>query len=92
MDLFALGVILFFMRAGYYPFQKATEEDPFYKLLINYRSDHFWTAHTQKVNKGQDYFSEEFKDLITCMLQRNASERLCTTDAVGHPWNQGGAS
>ena len=43
VDLFALGVILFDMRAGHSPFDKlATKDDMFYKLIVNHRFDLFW--------------------------------------------------
>jgi len=86
VDLFALAVILFIMRAGYPPFGKAAEDDQYYQLLATNRSDLFWRAHMNAGNKPEGYFSEEFKDLVTCMLQLRPHQRLCIADIVGHPW------
>jgi serine/threonine protein kinase len=47
----------------------------------------FWNQHSN--NKKPGFFSEEFKDLITNMLQFNAAARPSLADLVGHPWMQG---
>jgi len=44
-DLFALGVILFIMRAGHPPFVQSTVEDMYYKCVIANRLDKFWLSH-----------------------------------------------
>jgi len=67
VDLFALGVILFILYAGHPPFNHADRRDPHYKLLATNRADLFWKTHSNR--KPKDFFSEEFKDLITNMLQ-----------------------
>jgi serine/threonine protein kinase len=87
VDIFALGVILFIMYAGHPPFQIAKEDDMFYKLLASGRADLFWKAHSNK--KPADFFSDEFKDLITTMLQVQPFMRLSLADVVSHPWMQG---
>ena len=86
VDLFALAVILFIMRSGHPPFGRATEDDRYFQLLATNRSDLFWKAHSQSAQKGPNFYSEEFKDLITCMLQFHPHQRLCIADIVGHPW------
>jgi serine/threonine protein kinase len=86
VDLFALGVILFILYSGHPPFQMANEEDNYYKLLATNRSDLFWKAHSNPQRKAADFYSEEFKDLITCMLQFHPHQRLCIADIIGHPW------
>lgn len=48
----------------------------------------FWKAHSSK--KAAGFYSEEFKDLMTCMLQNNAHQRLCIVDIIGHPWISNG--
>ena len=86
VDLFALAVILFIMKAGHPPFSSASEDDRHFQLLASNRTDLFWRAHEQAGNKGAGFFSEEFKDLISSMLQHHAHQRLCIADIVGHPW------
>ena len=62
-------------------------DDMYYKLLATNRSDLFWKAHSNR--KAAGFFSDEFKDLITCMLQLHPHQRLCMADVIGHPWMQG---
>lgn len=42
-DLFALGVIFFYMYAGFYPFRIAHPHDPKYLLLAQGKQDEFWS-------------------------------------------------
>jgi serine/threonine protein kinase len=90
VDLFAVGVILFIMLTQHPPFAMANSDDMYYKLLATQRSDLFWKAHSQRKPAG--FFSDEFKDLITCMLQLHPHQRLCMADIIGHPWMQGEVS
>jgi len=87
VDLFAVGVILFIMLTQHPPFSMANSDDMYYKLLATQRSDLFWKAHSNR--KAAGFFSDEFKDLITCMLQVHPHQRLCMADIIGHPWMQG---
>ena len=88
IDLFAAAVILFIMVSGSPPFMKwAERKDDFYKLICDNRSHRFWLAHEQFKPKG--FFSSEFKDLITVMLQLNPQHRYGIADVIGHPWLQG---
>jgi len=87
-DLFAVGVILFSMRAGHQPFdQMASKEDMFYKLIINHRLDLFWK--TWDTYHPEGHYSQHFKDLISSMLDYHPSKRLLMADLIGHPWMQG---
>lgn len=90
VDLFACGVILFIMLTQHPPFAMANSDDMYYKLLATQRSDLFWKAHSQRKPAG--FFTDEFKDLITCMLQLHPHQRLCMADIIGHPWMQGEVS
>ena len=84
-DLFACGVILFAMRAGHQPFDKmASKDDMFYQLIINHRLDLFWKTFDSYQQEG--HFSQNFKDLISCMLDFHPSKRLLMADLIGHPW------
>ena len=88
MDLFALGVILFSMRAAHLPFDNfASKEDMMYKFMISHRFDLFWKSVYQ--SHPQNHFSEEFMELINSMLDYHPSKRLLITDLIGHPWLQG---
>ncbi len=60
----------------------AESNDAFYKLIIENKARKFWLAHSQYKPKG--FFSQDFMDLITTMLQRQPSQRLCLADIIGH--------
>jgi len=87
VDLFAAAIILFIMYSGHPPFQRASPQDQHFKLLAMNRADLFWKAHSR--NKAAGFYTEEFKDLITNMLQLIPTHRLSLADVVGHPWMQG---
>ena len=50
--MFALGIILFILYVGYPPFSVASDDDGYYKLLAQNRSDMFWKAHCSKKEPG----------------------------------------
>jgi len=83
-DMFALGVILFILKAGYPPFKVASMQDSLYKFIILNRSDLFWADHSNYAGPG--FFSAEFKDLVTGLLQLNPNHRLSLPEVAGHPW------
>ena len=58
--------------------------DPFYMLLCANRADLFWKAHSK--NKAEGFFSEDFKHLITNMLQFDPAMRLTVAQIKQHPW------
>jgi len=74
VDIFASGVILFIMYAGNPPFEKATLNDPYYKLIKEKRFDIFWKAHCRK--RPVNFFSESFKDLFSRLVAFEPHERL----------------
>jgi len=75
------------LYAGHPPFEKAHTNDTYYKLLLTNRADLFWKNHSR--SKPANFFSEDFKDLVTNMLQHSPNMRLGLVDIVGHPWMQG---
>ena len=81
-DLFSIGVGLFCMRAGQFPFNMAYAQDNAYKLLVNNRPDLFWQYHQSFQEDG--YYSEEFKDLLSCMFNPDPSMRLQLADILFH--------
>lgn len=90
VDLFALAVILFSMRSRHQPFDKmAGKKDPFYKLIVQNRADLFWKAWEQYHPDDENYYSPEFKDLITTMIDYYPQKRPMMADIIGHPWMHG---
>ena len=60
--------------------------DAYYQLICTYNSELFWKIHEQ--TKPTGYYSTQFKDLITRMLQFNPDERLDMAGVMNHPWMQ----
>lgn len=89
VDLFATGIILFIMFTQHPPFTKAVPEDPFYRLICANRADLFWKAHSKNKPNGAEFFSDEFKNLITSMLQFDPTHRLSLAEVKAHPWYNG---
>ena len=67
-DLFAAGICLFIMVTGKLPFKAAKTDDEHFSYLVRNKSKKFWAKHETK-NK----FSQEFKELVTAMLQYERS-------------------
>jgi len=90
VDLFASGIVLFIMIAGTPPFNKADpQKDPHYKLFNNHlKIDSFWNVH-EKSKPRKNFFSEEFKSFINCMLAADVLMRPSLTEIKSHPWFTG---
>ena len=75
------------MYAAHPPFELAGEKDSHYRLFLLNQMEVFWNAHSKR--KAEGFFSPEFRDFITSMLQPSPSQRLCMADIIGHAWMQG---
>jgi serine/threonine protein kinase len=90
VDLFSSAVILFIMVAGHPPFNRADyTTDQFYNKIYINRPDVFWRSHCSNKKGGLSFFSEEFKNLITFMLQVDPTHRLTIEEVKAHPWYTG---
>jgi len=89
VDLFASAIILFITFTQHPPFTKGVPEDPFYRLICANRADLFWRAHSKNKPNGAEFFSEDFKNLITAMLQFDPAHRLSLAEIKAHPWFNG---
>ena len=82
VDLFSLGVILFIIVQGIFPFKEARREEYFYGLLMNGRIDHYWS----KVNGG--VLSQSFKDLVLGLFSYDGNQRPTTEQIRNSAWMQ----
>ena len=83
-DLFACGVILFYLRTGSYPFWEATDKNSQYRHIMRGRYDQFWLWHER--DKPQGFFSDSFKSLLNFMFASEPVTRITMADIVCHPW------
>lgn len=61
-DVFSVGVILFILVLGIFPFQEAKKDEYFYNLILTQKYEKYWN----KV--GGNHLSKEFRDLIVSMF------------------------
>jgi len=83
-DIWACGVILFIMLAGFPPFQKPSNSDWWFNKLSTNRHSLFWAAHARSA-----YFSEQTKDFINKILNPDPAKRMSIADMKKHPWWKG---
>lgn len=80
IDLFSVGVILFIIVQGIFPFKEARKEEYFYNLILTGQIDTYFA----KVNGTN--LSAEFKDLILGLFSYDPEKRLTMEQLRSHPW------
>ena len=80
--MFSIGVILFIIVQGIFPFKEARKEEYFYNLLMQGKIDTYF----QKVNGAG--LSEDFKDLILRFFAYDGNLRPTIEQIRSHPWMQ----
>jgi serine/threonine protein kinase len=86
IDLFSAGIILFIMLTKTPPFYRAYPSDPLYKLIAENRDDLFWLTHSKNKPNASNFFSKDFKQLITGLLQYDPALRFSLADVLCSPW------
>ena len=92
-DVFSLGVVLFVLVMGFYPFDKPNITDSRYKFISKKDLPSFWKKCEQKKNLSNSNnnnigISEEFKDLFEKMVYPKPEERISISQIKKHPWLQ----
>ena len=80
VDMFSIGVIIFIIVQGIFPFKEARKEEYFYNLLLEGKYDTYFN----KVNGNG--LSEDFKDLILRFFSYNGDQRPTIEQIKNHPW------
>ncbi len=90
VDVFAVGVLIFHMLAGFCAFFSANyvKNDNYVHLLLGKPND-FWKPQEEK-NEG--HFPDPFKRLIERMLHPDPQKRLTIARALAHDWLTGAAA
>lgn len=83
-DIWACGVVLFIMFAGFPPFQQPRVSDWWFEKLNSNRQALFWKAHERS-----HPFPEAFKDLINNVLRVDEARRFTIEQIRAHPWFNG---
>lgn len=72
------------MYAGNPPFEKATPNDPYYKLIKEKNYATFWKAHSRR--RPVNFFNDEFRNLFERMVAFVPHERPSILEIAQHPW------
>ena len=89
--MFSLGVVLFVLVMGFYPFDKPNITDSRYKFISKKDLPGFWKKCEQRKNLSNNNtigISEEFKDLFEKMIYPKPEERISISQIKSHPWLQ----
>ena len=85
-DIFSLGVVLFLLVMGFYPFENPNYTDNRYKLIMKKDFNRFWKKCEKIVGESNFKISPEFKNLFEKMVCYQAKERLSINEIKNHPW------
>lgn len=80
VDLFSVGVIIFIIVQGIFPFKEARKEEYFYNLLLTGQIETYF----EKVNGTG--LSADFKDLILKLFSYKGADRYTVEQLKAHPW------
>ena len=80
VDIFSIGVILFSIVHGTFPFMEATKSDKFYSMLLSGDFESYFA----KI-KG-DEISHDFKDLFLGLVSYRGEYRPTLSEIREHPW------
>ena len=88
VDIFSLGVTLFRLTLGIYPFTDAQDENNIYNLIKKKYNDLYWKYISVKEdnNEAINNLSDEFKNLYNKMVSSEPSERPSMDDVLYNDW------
>jgi len=79
-DIFSLGVLLFVITIGRFPFNSSKYSDKKYRLIMFKKYEQYWSNY-EKYN-----LSNEFKDLMNHLICYQPNERFNIDEILEHPW------
>ena len=83
IDIYSLGVVLFRLGFGYYPFKLEYGDEDNYKIINQKINCEF------EIKNENNYFSSYFIDFISKLLRKDINKRMSIYEALQHPWLKG---
>jgi serine/threonine protein kinase len=71
------------------PFPSTQGNNSFFKTIKDNKFQSFWRMHTTSRTEGPEYYSDEFVNLVTGMLQVDPIHRFSISEIKQHPWYKG---
>ena len=88
VDVYSLGVCLFVLVFGRFPFGKAAKDDVGYKLIMEKKFDVFWDNVKKKnsITNSDITVSDELMNLFNQMVYFDSSYRPTVDNVIEHPF------
>ena len=83
VDLYSLGIILYYFAFGYFPFELNHEDAKKYDVIYNK------IMKDLKIENEDNYYSPYFIDFIKKLLEKNINKRINIYEALNHYWVKG---
>ena len=84
VDLFSLGVILFNMAFGYYPFGLEKDDAKNYEIIYQKIM-----KNNLEFDNDDEYYSTYFIDFLKLLLEKDINKRISINEALNNYWVKG---
>ena len=83
IDLYSLGIILYYFAFGYFPFELNHEDAKKYDVIYNK------IMKDLKIENEDNYYSPHFIDFLQKLLEKDINKRINIYEALNHYWVKG---
>ena len=83
IDLYSLGVIIYMLAFGEFPYGLNSKTKEFSKIIEKIDNNEL------KINNEDNYFSESFIDFLKKLLEKDINKRINIDEALNHYWVKG---
>ena len=83
VDLYSLGIILYYLAFGFYPFELNYEDAKKYDIIYNK------ILKDLKFENEDNYYSSHFIEFVTKLLEKDINKRININEALNHYWVKG---